>query len=460
MRYLDTGSRLASETLAAWFEPVLNEEIVELRLQTGFFSLGGMGLLVPTFNRSVQKNLPTKILIGSNDGDTLRDDMAGLVQLLGIPRNGAQLGVISFGNGYFHPKTYYVRRSDGSEAAYVGSANLTASGLACHVEAGITLDTREGDDPRLLSQIAAAIEAWFAEKRQGLTLVAGTHTLDELVASGVLALARPPRTASVSGEGSGGGRAAPPRLQRLITLPSVQIKQNPIALPATAAQPTVPPIPPAAPVTNIHSVRKPGLPKYFLFDPTATSPTSGTNALSGTQLPGGVNGIVIKLTKDSARHFAGKTGTANITLPVDTVETLRFGVGGNWSRPWAEVNLRARYIGNGGTISSTLTPASVQAYGYISGETSSQNIRLGVLTPATSNIVQQTASNGWKAPVPGDLALLEWPVLANPIFLLTFMEKPSALYANAEALMLAATSAGQLVGKSACWLPPGLSPAW
>ena len=181
MRYLDTGARESSQTVAKWFEDMLQEEVAELRLQTGFFSLDGIGLLVPTLEHSAKENRITKILIGSNDASTLRDDVAEIVGIMGIPRENAYLGVVSFGGAYFHPKVYHIRRIDGSEAAFVGSANLTASGLALHVEAGIALDTREGDAPYQLSQIAAAIDAWFHEKRDGLTLVNGLPVLDDLV---------------------------------------------------------------------------------------------------------------------------------------------------------------------------------------------------------------------------------------------------------------------------------------
>ena len=457
MKYLDTGSRLASDTLAYWLENALTEAIAELRIQTGFFSLDGIGLLVPTLAQSAQQNLPAKILIGSNDGRTLRDDVAGLATLLGVPRSCAQLGVICFSGGYFHPKTYHLRRHDGSEAAFVGSANLTVRGLSVHVEAGIALDTREGDDPQQLSQIAAAIDSWFSEGRTGMTIVNSIQILDDLVASGILALAPPPQVAS-PGKGDKTAKPAQPGLQPLCKLPPVS--QSFAPPPITAPQAAAPPVTPTAAVANPPSAAKPGFPWYFLFDPAATSPTSGTNALSGTPLPEDAVGIVITLTKDSDRLFAGKIGTNNITLPIPTVPSLRFGVGGDWNRPWANYDIRARYVANGGNITATPTATSVQAYGYIAGEKSSQNIRLVVVKSAVSDIVQAITENKWIAPKAGDLALLEWPTPATPAFRLSFLEKTSALYASADALFNGAKVAKQLVGKSACWLPPGVSPAW
>ncbi len=224
MKYLDTGARDPSQALAKWLEDVFREDVIELRLQTGFFSLDGVGLLLPTLERCVKEDRPVNLLIGSNEASTLRDDVGKLVVAMGIPRANAQLGIVSFGGAYFHPKTYHIRRHDSSEAAFVGSANLTAAGLALHVEAGITLDTREGDAPHHLSQIAAAIDAWFVEQREGMTLVTGVHALDELVERGVLALAPPPRAAFTDKdkEGALSTKISRPRLKQLVSLPRVK----------------------------------------------------------------------------------------------------------------------------------------------------------------------------------------------------------------------------------------------
>ena len=222
MKYLDSGSRDPAHALASWLDGILNGDVAELRLQTGFFSLDGIGLLIPALEKCKQKNQPTNVLIGSNDACTLKDDVIGLVDALGIPRDGAHLGIVSFGGAFFHPKTYHIKRPDGSQAAFVGSANLTASGLALHVEAGIALDTRDGDAPHHLSQIAAAIDSWFTEQRAGMTLVTGLQTVDELVESGVLALSRPPRASPQEKNGGTDQKVSRPRLKRLFSLPKVK----------------------------------------------------------------------------------------------------------------------------------------------------------------------------------------------------------------------------------------------
>jgi hypothetical protein len=221
LKYLDSGSRNPAHSLASWLDSILNDGVAELRFQTGFFSLDGIGLLVPTLEQCKQNNLITKVLIGSNEASTLKDDVLGLIEALGIPRDGAQLGIVSFSGAFFHPKTYHIKRPDGSQAAFVGSANLTASGLALHVEAGIALDTRDGDVPHHLSQIATAIDSWFSEQRAGMTLIAGLQVVDELVESGILALLRPPRP-SVNDKNGATDKKSRPRLKSLFQLPKVK----------------------------------------------------------------------------------------------------------------------------------------------------------------------------------------------------------------------------------------------
>lgn len=220
MKYFDSGAREPSQSLGQWLQNAAKEEIAELRIQSGYFSLDGIGLLIPALEEAAKADRLTRFLIGSNDGCTLHSDLASLMQIMGIPRSNGGLGIVSFGGAYFHPKTYHVRRQDGTEAAYVGSANLTAAGLALNVEAGIALDTREGDDPHQLSQIAAAIDAWFNEKRNGLIVVTGLETLNELADRGVLAIAPPPKPIE-SDRGAPAGSPRP-RLKPIFSLPSVK----------------------------------------------------------------------------------------------------------------------------------------------------------------------------------------------------------------------------------------------
>jgi hypothetical protein len=130
---------------------------------------------------------------------------------------------VSFGHGYFHPKTIHLTRDDGSMAAYVGSANLTKNGVsALHVEAGIILETRDGDDPAVLNDIADAVDWWFTEPRSGLFRITGPADLDTLVSNRILSVPRPRPARPAPTDGGQGGPALPD-LAPLIYVPPITL---------------------------------------------------------------------------------------------------------------------------------------------------------------------------------------------------------------------------------------------
>lgn len=457
VKYLDSGSRDPAHTLASWLEDVLDAGVAELRLQTGFFSLDGIGLLIPALEQCKQENYITNVLVGSNDGSTLKDDVISLVDVLGIPRGGAQLGIVTFAGAFFHPKTYHVKRPDGSEAAFVGSANLTASGLALHVEAGIALDTRDGDAPRHLSQIAAAIDAWFAEQRAGMTLVTSLQTIENLVEDGVLSLARPPRPATPDRDGVG-GRTSRHRLQRLYVLPQVREQTDQLE-PQAAAEVDAATSSHAPTTATLPAVPRIGFPPYLLFEPDASGPTFGASALTGLLLSGGSVGLIVQLNRDSARHFMGRTGTANISIPVATVSTLRFGVSGKHGRPTGLFDLNLRFLGDDIVINGGTPRTSIMGYGFTAGESGHGDIRM--LVPAAVRTLGELVEAAGKiAPTADDLAFLEWPTLQDPVFRLTFLDTQSAIYQQVQGVFQSALASRQLVGNGACWLAAGMSPDW
>lgn len=222
MRYIDSGNRNADQALGSWLRDQLTPDVSGLRWQSGFFGIDGLSPFVPTLERLADNDLLVRALIGSNEGETLKGHIARLVQHLRLPRAGARLGIISYAGSFYHPKTYHLCRTDGSQAAYIGSANLTAAGIgARHVEAGLLLDSREGDPIDVLDQIAASVDAWFDGPRPGIEIVEELDDLNTLEEAGVLASKPSERTPSPGG-GQGGQRGdRRPRLQPLIKFPSL-----------------------------------------------------------------------------------------------------------------------------------------------------------------------------------------------------------------------------------------------
>jgi hypothetical protein len=155
LRYIDSGNRHPSQALGSWLQTELTPHVTELRWQSGFFSADGLRPFAGTLQRLATANLPVHVLIGSNDGDTLQADVAQLVGLVGLPRARAQIGIVSYAGAFYHPKTYHLKRDDGSQAAYVGSANLSLAGItSLHVEAGIILRRGRNHQAYRLSDMA------------------------------------------------------------------------------------------------------------------------------------------------------------------------------------------------------------------------------------------------------------------------------------------------------------------
>ncbi|MEV6694532.1 phospholipase D family protein [Micromonospora sp. NPDC051196] len=196
MRYLDTGARDPEHALGTWLDTVLLKapSVVAVRLQTGFFGADALGYFEPTLARLAVSGGLTRMLIGSNDGETTRASLEKLITMAGAPRAGLSLAVVSFANAFFHPKVFHFTRADGSATAYVGSANLTRAGVtAQHVESGIIVDTRDGDSPKFLKSISDAIDGWFMSRRSGFYPFSTPADLDALAQAKIIDVMPPPR---------------------------------------------------------------------------------------------------------------------------------------------------------------------------------------------------------------------------------------------------------------------------
>ncbi|MEV7350590.1 phospholipase D family protein [Micromonospora chalcea] len=198
MRYVDTGSRDPEHALGTWLDTVLLKDpsVVAVRLQTGFFGADALGYFGPTLARLAVSGGLTRMLIGSNDGETTRASLERLITMAGAPRSGLGLAVVSFTNAFFHPKVFHFTRADGSATAYVGSANLTRAGVVSqHVESGIVLDTRDGDCSTVLESISDAIDGWFTSKPSGFYSFSTSSDLDAFTQAKIIDVMPPPRPA-------------------------------------------------------------------------------------------------------------------------------------------------------------------------------------------------------------------------------------------------------------------------
>lgn len=220
--YIDTGDRNPKNAVVTWFSSQKPSDIIALRIQTGYFSYDGLDPLRPIISHLRGSSLHIAAVVGSNNGATTKGDLESLFNEMGVSSPHSKLAVVKYDYGLFHPKVFQIDRINGSKAAYIGSANLTLQGVyGTNIEAGVLLDTLEGDDPAVINDIASSIDAWFIGTRGGVDLVTKATDLDDLVASGVLSVSTPPRPPQTSSATTMGGNKAPrPSLKPLVTPPA------------------------------------------------------------------------------------------------------------------------------------------------------------------------------------------------------------------------------------------------
>lgn len=449
MRYIDSGSRHESQALGTWLNAELNNGVTEIRIQSGFYSQEALAPFIPSFAALANQNALVRVVVGSNDGATLAAHLSELVVAMQLPREGADLGVVYYGGAYFHPKTYHLRRVGGSQAAYVGSANFTLSGIgAKHVEAGILLDTLLGDSADILNEIAAATDAWFEVDRPGFEVVTGVNDVQRLLAEGIIRDVPPPRPMRPNGQGG-----QPP--QRPHLGPLVVYNQP-------AAQPVVelPQQDPGLAWQPLATVQKtPPYPPYVSFAPNTTVPTRGSDALTGTTL-GNATGLVIKLSRDNDRHWRNAPGTANISIPVSTAASIRFGLYGERNRPRAEFGFLLRYVDNDVMLTAPADATGVMSFGFTPGDVGHADLRLVIPRAPVAILKQLLIEREADLPKAGDLALLEWPTPSAPSFKMTVIKPESDLGQTTLELWQEAEAHNQFASRGACWLSEGISPAW
>jgi hypothetical protein len=464
MRYLDSSRRDPDQTLGYWLNVLLGEEVAELRWQTGFFRAEVLRWFVPALRGLRARDGLARVLVGSNGGDTTDADVRELIRALGLPRRWAALGVVAYTGGLFHPKTLHIRFVNGHEAAYVGSSNLTGAGVSgMNVEAGYLFDTRSGDDPANFADVAERIDAWFLDPPPpGFYRVTSDDDVTQLVTTGVLADASIPlesvleRTPRASG---GLAHSLPrPSLRPLVQPPEPR-RTTPTTPTRTRRATSVPPGATGA-ARPIETREADYYPDYLKFAAGLTAPTSGAHGLTGQSLPAGAVGLIVKLNRDSARQFEGRGGTCNISTPVETLNTLRFGIyqsmrRNDLSRPRVEFPLTMWFLADGLVIGPVDSNTSIMGYGFHPNESGHGDVRL--LVPADVRLfVDPIERSGATLPGVGSFAWLHWPTDHAPRVTLVFLEPRSPAHEESRIAYEHAETTGRLVGQGACWLLPAL----
>lgn len=187
MRYIDSGTREADQAVAHWMGEVVGEGIASFHGQSGYFHLSGMGVLLDGLKETAASGGAVRLVLGANNGATIASHIAYLAGQFDLACEHVGLTLVRYGVGLFHPKVYHFERPDGSQTAYVGSANFTRNGLSgLNVEAGLVLDTRSGDPGVVLDTIRDRIALWFDDPGEGAYPITSTADIEALIASNVL----------------------------------------------------------------------------------------------------------------------------------------------------------------------------------------------------------------------------------------------------------------------------------
>ena len=191
VKYIDTGKRDPESAVSRWVEREVNR-VKEARFQSGYFSGGAIQDVGPAISSARQRGGSVRIAIGSNGGVTKSRSVRDLLAEVQPNSLERRIGVVSYESGLFHPKVFHFTRIDGSMSAYVGSANLTTSGFrGKNIEAGLLLDTLEGDSSEVLIEIAETVDWWFNQPRDGLSEVSDEQDILALIGREVLDVPMP-----------------------------------------------------------------------------------------------------------------------------------------------------------------------------------------------------------------------------------------------------------------------------
>lgn len=413
MRYLDSASRDPADTLYTWLDDVL-PDATYFGCQTGYFAYDGIfpleSHLVDLLTRSGQ----LRLVVGANEGSLRSVDLEDVLDLFDkAPGNAAKSLILAAADDVLmHSKTYYVERSDSSRHAFIGSANLTHSGLSRNIETGIAIDSTTSPGAPF-DEIRAAIEYWHATPPKNARHVTRA-SLGQLVADGVVDQVRPRRPS----------RSPRDRRARAVVFPALgAILRLPRKKRAVAPQ---------TPVT-----------------PPATPPQVPSGTLA--TLPGGAVGVIKRLTALDTKGFNGGTGTLYIALSYELADYLPMSPYGKNTEPRVDVSVEARIdTVPGEVVLSGSSPTNITHVGAGGSTTSHSDLRFNYLTAVKRGIEDLAAAHNVRTPDEGDLVAMEFD--AGVRVRVTFITEPASI-ANLTPLL-------DRRGNGWGWLPPSVLAPW
>ncbi len=186
VKYICSSSEIKSDYARSWLEQNLVPKTEKFCVQSGYFSYSAIDPFINILENIVKKGHSVKLVLGSNDGSLPVDDAKSVFKILKGKVN-CRLTIVALGNAEFHPKCYAIIQHDKSKTALVGSQNLTFPGTAKNFEAGIILNTNDGDSSDVIDKIIDSIEKWStATEIEGAFQINTIKDLDDLKQSKII----------------------------------------------------------------------------------------------------------------------------------------------------------------------------------------------------------------------------------------------------------------------------------
>jgi len=188
VEYIDSAYSNKSEFIRHWLDKNLLPDAKSFRVQSGYFSYAAIKPFAQVLKRVAKNGESVRFVLGSNGGSLIAKDAKGVLEIVKVSPN-CSFTVVAFKNAEFHPKCYYIKRSDDSETALVGSGNLTQFGISLNVEAAILLDTCTGDNFAVVQEIKDAIDKWASlNENDGAYQIKTTQDIEDLRQSKIIDL--------------------------------------------------------------------------------------------------------------------------------------------------------------------------------------------------------------------------------------------------------------------------------
>lgn len=414
MRYIDSASRLLSDTVYEWLRSLL-PSAQAFACQSGYYRYDALAPFEADVKTLLGNGGRFDLVIGANEDRLSAPDLEETLILLsaGIPAN-ASFTLVGAKDALFHTKTYYIELAGGGRHAAVGSANFTIPGIGHHIEACLLLDDGV-DDPAALDAVRDAILAWPSKA------AAGSSEARPITDQYIRDL----------------------EAERIIDPAPVPVPRSRTAARTTTGQSSFPAIVPI-----------PGAPQRRTVARPRTTPAPGQLRGAVSPFPTNVVGIIKRLSRTDVKGFVGAPGTPYIALPpnpTDLANKLPMQPYGTHSEPRLDVVIEARLAtALGDVVTSGTDPTNITHVGMGATQRSNVDLRFNLLHGVVAGLIYVATQRGVAIPTVGDVVAIEFLSRGREIRLTFVTTDP-----------LKSTLLGLLIpNRSWGWLQAGVVPIW